>query len=53
MFLAEEYSFHTVKYNRQDFRPLCERIASTLYSSSLSMMSGGGLEKVGPCASVE
>ena len=53
MFLAEEYSFHAVRYSCQDFGPLCERIALTSYSSSLLMMSGGGFKKVGPCASVE
>ena len=52
VFLAEEYPFHVVRYC-WDFGPLCERIASTLYSSSLSMTSGGGLEKAGPYASVE
>ena len=53
VFLVEEYPFHTVKYNCWAFRPLCERIASTLYSSSLSMASGGGFKKAGPYASVE
>ena len=53
MFSAEEYPFHEIRYSHQDFRPLCERIALTLYSSSLLMMSGGGFKKVGPCVSVE
>ena len=53
MFLVEEYLFHVVRYSCQDFGPLCERIALTSYSSSLSMTLGGGFKKVGPCASVE
>ena len=53
VFLVEEYPFHAVKYSHWDFRPLCERTASTSYSSSFSMMLGGGFKKVGPCASVK
>ena len=53
VFSAEEYPFHVVRYNRRALGPLWERIASTSYSSSLSMMSGGGFRKEGPCASVE
>ena len=53
VFLTEEYPFHAVRYSHQDFRPLCERIALTSYSSSLLMMSGGGFKKAGPCVSVE
>ena len=43
VFLTEEYPFHAVRYSHQDFRPLCERIASTSYSSSLSITSGGAM----------
>ena len=53
VFSAEEYPFHVIRYSHWDFGPLCERIASTSYSSSLSMMSGGGFKKVGPCGLVE
>ena len=42
-----------VRYNLQAFGPLWERMALTSYSSLLSMMSGGGFRKVGPCDSVE
>ena len=34
-----------VRYNLQALGPLWERMASTLYSSSLSMMSGDGFRK--------
>ena len=53
MFSEEGYPFHVVRYVLQLLGPLWERIASTLYSSSLSMMSGGGDEKVGPYGLVE
>ena len=53
VFSAEEYPFHEIRYSHQDFRPLCERMASTLYSSSLSMISGAGFENAGPCASMK
>ena len=53
VFLVEEYPFHVVRYSCQDFGSLCERNASTSYSSSLSMTSGEGFKKAGPCASVE
>ena len=53
VFLTEEYPFHVIRYSHWDFGPLYERIASISYTSSLSMMSGGGLEKVGPCAFME
>ena len=53
VFSDEGYPFHVVRYNLQLLGPLCERMASTLYSSSLSMMSGGGEEKVGLYGSVE
>ena len=49
----EEYPFHAVRYNQQALGPLWERMASTSYSSSLLMMSGGGFRKEGPCALVE
>ena len=53
MFSDEGYPFHAVRYNLQVVGPLWERIASTSYSSSLSMMSGGGDENKGPYDSVE
>ena len=53
VFSAAEYPFQDIRYFRQLFSPLCESIALTSYSSSLSMMSGGGSEKEGLYASVE
>ena len=51
MFSVKEYPFYVVRYSCWDFGLLCKRIS--LYSSLLSMMLDGGLEKVGPCALVE
>ena len=53
VFSPAEYPFQDVRYFQQLFGRLCERIALTLYSSLLSMTSGGGSEKDGPYASVE
>ena len=53
VFSAVEYPFQDIRYFQQLFGPLCERIAPTSYSSSLSMTLGGGSEKDGPYASVE
>ena len=53
VFSTAEYSFQDIRYFRWLLGPLCERIALTLYSSSLSMTSGGGSEKDGPYALVE
>ena len=48
-----EYPFQDIRYFWRLFGPLCERIASTSYSSSLSMMSGGGSKKDGPYSLME
>ena len=53
VFSDEGYPFHAVRYNLQALGPLWERMASTSYSSSLSMTSGGGDENEGPYGSVE
>ena len=53
VFSDEGYPFHAVRYNLRVVGPLWERIASTLYSSLLSMTSGGGDENNGPYDSVE
>ena len=53
VFSAAEYPFQDIRYFRQLFGPLCERIASISYSSLLSMTSGGGSEKDDPYALVE
>ena len=53
VFSTAEYPFQDVRYFQQLFGPLCERIALTSYSSSLSITSGGGSKKDGPYASVE
>ena len=53
MFSDEGYPFHAVRYNLRVEGPLWERIASTSYSSSLSMTSGGRDENDGPYDSVE
>ena len=53
VFSDEGYPFHAVRYNLQVIGPLWERIASTSYSSSLSIMLGGRDENEGPYDSVE
>ena len=53
MFSDEGYPFHVVRYNLWAVGPLWERMASTSYSSLLSMTSGGGGENEGPYDSVE
>ena len=53
VFSAEEYPFHAVRYNLRALGPLWERMASTSYSFSLLITSGGGFRKEGPCISVE
>ena len=53
VFSTAEYPFRDVRYFRWLFGPLYERIASTSYSSSLSMTSEGGSRKDGPYALVE
>ena len=53
VFSNEGYPFHAVRYNLWALGPLWERMASTSYSSSLSMMSGGGDGNEGPYGSVE
>ena len=53
VFSVTKYPFQDIRYFRQLFGPLCERIALTSYSSLLSMTSGDGSKKDGPYASVE
>ena len=53
VFSDDGYPFHAVRYNLRVVGPLWERIASTSYSSSLSMTSGGGDENDGPYDSIE
>ena len=51
---AVEYPFHLIKYCFFFQHPYvhCPRICSTSYSSSPSIMSGGGSRKFTPCSSV-
>src|SRR6266702_4578177 len=44
------YPFHLIRYCNLHLLPNCQesRIFLTLYSSSLSIKSGGGLEQFGP-----
>ena len=49
---AVEYPFHLIRKVQRPGFPLCLRIASTSYSSSLSIRSGGGQRKLGPCSDV-
>ena len=53
MFSAAEYSFQEVRYFWCNLGPLGDKMASTSYSSLLSMMLGGGSRKKGPCASMK
>ena len=52
MFSTEEYPFQDTRYVCWPGVPQCERILATLYSSSLSISSGGGFMKFGPCLAV-
>ena len=52
VFSAEEYPFQDTRYNLQPGDPWCERISVTLYSSSPSISSGGGLMKFGLCLAI-
>ena len=52
IFSDDGYPFHMVRYLRRPEVPQCEIICSTLYSSLAPIRSGGGFEKLGPCASV-
>ena len=52
VFSNDGYPFHAVRYFRLPEGPQCEMICSTSYSSSVSIRSGGGFEKLGPCVSV-
>ena len=52
VFSDDGYPFHAVRYFRHPEDPWCEMIRSTSYSSSASIKSGGGFEKLGPCVSV-
>ena len=47
---AVEYPFHLIRKVWQPALPLCLRTASTSYSSSPSIRSGGGWRKFGPCS---
>ena len=49
---AAEYPFHLIRNMRRPGLPLCLRTASTSYSSSPSIRSGGGQRKLGPCSDV-
>ena len=52
VFSADEYPFQDTRYNLRPGNPLCERILVTSYSSLLSISSGGGFMKFGPCSAV-
>ena len=47
-----EYPFHLIRKVQQPGLPLCLRTTSTLYYFSLSIRSGGGWRKLGPCSEV-
>ena len=49
---AVEYPFHQIRKVQCPGFPRCPRTTSTLYSSSLSIRSGGGQRKLGPCSVV-
>ena len=49
-FLEDGYPFHLTRYWCPRPWGLCPTIASTLYSSSPSIKSSGGITKLGPCA---
>ena len=49
---AVEYPFHLIRKVRRLGFPLCPRTASTSYSSSPPIRSGGGWRKLGPCSDV-
>ena len=53
VFSDKGYPSHAVRDNLRALGPLWERMASTSYSSLLSMMSGGGDENEGPYGSME
>ena len=52
MFSDEEYPFHAVRYLQHPVVPWRETTCSTSYSSLVPIRSGGGFEKLGPCALV-